>query len=192
MTRPLRADARRNRDALLTAARAALAGGEPNIRVDEIARRAGVAVGTLYRHFDTREAVIEEVFRQDIDDLCASAHDGDLRGFLLRFVSYSTRSEGMAAALAALATASPVFGEARQRMERTLDGLLARGAAAGDIRADVSGRTVLQALAGVCSPHAVEEESLRIAELVLDGLARCSCRSQGREPGPGQTRCISP
>lgn len=171
MTRPLRADARRNRDALLTAARAALVGGEPDIRVDEIARRAGVAVGTLYRHFDTREAVVEEVFRQELDDLCTSARDGDLHAFLLRLVRYATRSKGMAAALeAVMATASPVFDEARRRMEATLDELLTQGVATGSIRADVTGHTVLRALGGVCSPRAVEAESLQIAELFYDGL----------------------
>lgn len=171
MTRRMRADARRNRAALLTVARAALLGGEPDIRVEEIARRAGVAVGTLYRHFDTREAVVEEVFRQELDDLCTSARDGDLHAFVLRLVRYATRSKGMAAALAAvMVTASPVFDEARRRMEETLDELLADGVTAGSIRADVSGRTVLRALGGVCSPHADEAESLQIADLFFDGL----------------------
>lgn len=171
MTRPLRADAQRNRDALLAAARAALVGGEADIRVEEIARRAGVAVGTLYRHFDSREAVVEEVFRQELDDLCTSARDGDLHAFLVRLVEHSTTSKGMAAALeAVMATDSPVFDEARRRMEETLDGLLARGVAAGSTRADVTGRTVLRALGGVCSPRAVEEESLHIADLIFDGL----------------------
>ena len=171
MTRTLRADARRNREALLSAARAALVGGEADIHVEEIARRAGVAVGTFYRHFDTREAVIEEVFRQELDDLCTSAVDGDLHAFLVRLVKYSTRSKGMAAALeAVMATASPVFDEARRRMEETLDELLARGVAGGTIRTDVTGHTVLRALGGVCSPRAVEDESLQIAELFFDGL----------------------
>jgi len=183
VSRPLRADARRNREALLTAARAALRGGEPDIHVDEIARRAGVAVGTLYRHFDTREAVIEEVFRQELDDLCASARDGDLHAFLIRLVTYSTRSKGMAAALeAVMTTASPVFDEARRRMEETLDELLERNVAAGNTRADVTGHTVLRALGGVCSPRAVEEESLHIVELFFDGL-RYGVDS------PDRTRC---
>lgn len=171
MTRPLRADARRNRDALLTAARAALVGGEPDIRVDAIARRAGVAVGTLYRHFDTREAVVEAVFRQELDDLCSSARDGDLHAFLIRLVRHSTTSRGMAVALeAVMATSSPVFDEARRRMVETLDELLARGVAAGTLRPDVTGHTVLRALGGVCSPRAVEAESLHIAGLLFDGL----------------------
>ncbi len=180
MVRLLRADARRNRDALLTAATAALVGGEPDIGVEEIARRAGVAVGTLYRHFDTREALVEEVFRQDLDDLCAPAGDGDLHAFLIRLVRYSTTSKGMAAALeAVMATASPVFDEARRRMEETLDELLVRGVAAGTVRADVTGRTVLRALGGVCSPHAVEVESLHIAELLYDGLRYRAATSNG-------------
>jgi AcrR family transcriptional regulator len=190
VTRPQRADARRNRDALLTAARAALAGGEPDIRVEEIARRAGVAVGTLYRHFDTREAVVEEVFRQDLDDLCSSARDGDLRAFLIRLVKHSTRSKGMAAALeAVMATSSPVFDEARRRMEETLDELLAHGVATGTIRADVTGHTVLCALGGVCSPRAVEEESLHIAELFFDGLRYGATTPDGT---PGRAARLPP
>lgn len=76
----------------------------------------------------------------------------------------------MAALEAVMATTSPVFDEARRRMEQTLDELLALGVAAGDIRADVTGHTVLRALGGVCSPHAVKQESLHIAELFYDGL----------------------
>lgn len=86
----------------------------------------------------------------------------------------------MAAALeAVMVSASPVFDEARRRMEQTLDELLALGAAARDVRADVTGRTVLRALGGVCSPHAVEAESLHIAELIFDGLRYGTATSDG-------------
>jgi len=114
--------------------------------------------------------VIEEVFRHEPDNLCTSAYDGDLHALLIGLVRYSTRSKGLAAALeAVMATASPVFDEARRRMEETLDDLLARSVAAGTVRADVAGHTVLRALGRVCSPRAGEVELLQIAELFFGG-----------------------
>lgn len=182
--RRLRADAQRNRDALLAAARAAFVGGETEIRVEEIARRAGVAVGTLYRHFDTREAVIEEVYRQEVTQLCASGpalleeHPPAeaLRRFLLRLVDHAAVSQGMAMAFQAImATDSPVFGRGRAQMEATLDGLLAAGVSAGSLREDVTGRTLLRGLSGVCSlkdDPGWYEDGRQVAELLANGLLR--------------------
>ncbi|MCL2733457.1 MAG: TetR/AcrR family transcriptional regulator, partial [Actinomycetia bacterium] len=68
----MRADARRNREALLAAAREAFLTGDADAHVEEIARRAGVAVGTLYRHFETWEALVAEVYRQEVAALCAA------------------------------------------------------------------------------------------------------------------------
>ena len=171
MSSPIRADARRNRAALLDAARIALTGLEPDIRVEEVARRAGLAVGTFYRHFDTREALVEAVFRDRFDQLCDSASDGDLRGFLVRMVDWSQASKGLARALeAVVATGAPVFDDVRHSLERTLDRLMAEGAASGGLRADVSGRTLLRALAGVCAPDAQRIEAVRIIDLLVDGL----------------------
>ncbi len=179
-SRPLRADARRNREALLTAARAAFLTGEAD--VDEIARRAGVAVGTLYRHFETREALVEEVYRQEVDQLCAAPaelldrHDPAeaLRRFLLLLVEHAAVSKGMAVALESImATDSPVFDDARTRMAQALDRLLETGAANGTIRGDVGGRTVLRALGGICGMHATQgwqDEAVRITALLFDGL----------------------
>ncbi|WP_406636704.1 TetR/AcrR family transcriptional regulator [Amycolatopsis sp. WGS_07] len=182
MPRPLRADARRNRDALLAAAREAFLAGEADAHVDEIAKRAGVAVGTLYRHFETREALVEEVYRQEVDQLCAApeqllqqhAPDEALRRFLLLLVEHSAVGKGMAIALESImATDSPVFEDARAQMAGALDQLLEAGAAAGKLRADVSGRTVLRALGGICGMRVTEgweEEAVRITEILLDGL----------------------
>lgn len=182
MGRQLRADARRNREALLRAARVALMDAESDLRVGEVARTAGVAVGTLYRHFETREALVEQVFRQELDDLCDLAEDGDLHAFLVRLVGYSTTSKVLAKALdAVMVTASPMFDEARRRMEETLDTLLARGAETGSLRTDLTGQTVLRALGGICSPLTSEAESLRIVELLFDGL-RYGAATPGGSP----------
>ncbi|MBB1154368.1 TetR/AcrR family transcriptional regulator [Amycolatopsis sp. DR6-1] len=181
-TRPLRADARRNRDALLAAAREAFLAGEADAHVDEIAKRAGVAVGTLYRHFETREALVEEVYRQEVDQLCAlpsqllAQHTPDeaLRYFLLRLVDHAAVGKGMAVALESImATDSPVFEDARAQMAGALDELLEAGAAAGSLRADIGGRTVLRALGGICGMRIAEgwkDEAVRITEILLDGL----------------------
>ncbi|WP_398658066.1 TetR/AcrR family transcriptional regulator [Streptomyces shenzhenensis] len=178
----MRADARRNREALLAAAREAFLAGEADAHVEEIARRAGVAVGTLYRHFETREALVEEVYRQEVDELCAApgefldrhAPDEALRRFLLLLVEHAAVGKGMAVALESImATDSPVFDDARTQMAEALDRLLRAGTAAGTVRGGVSGRTVLRALGGICGMHATEgwqDEAVRITAILYDGL----------------------
>ncbi|AGL15495.1 TetR/AcrR family transcriptional regulator [Actinoplanes sp. N902-109] len=177
----MRADARRNREALLNAAQEAFRNGEAEIGVDEIARRAGVSVGTLYRHFDTREAVVREVYRQQVDELCAApaelldrhAPDQALHQFLLLLVEHSAVSKGMAVVLESImATDSAVFDDARARMSAALDTLLAAGAAAGTIRGGIGGRTVLRGLGGICGMRADgwRDDALRITGLLFDGL----------------------
>ncbi|MFJ1585474.1 TetR/AcrR family transcriptional regulator [Streptomyces sp. NPDC088197] len=178
--RPLRADARRNRDALLAAAREALL-SDDDAHVEEIARRAGVAVGTLYRHFDTREALVADVYRQEVADLCAApsrllaqhAPDEALRAFLLLLVEHAAVGRGMGEVLESImATDSPVFDDTRAEMARALDHLLTAGAAAGLIREDVSGRLLLRALGGICGLRSEgwQDDAVRIASLLYNGL----------------------
>jgi AcrR family transcriptional regulator len=181
-SRPLRADAQRNRAALLAAARAAFLLGEGDAHIEDIARQAGVAVGTLYRHFETREALVEEVYRQEVAELCAAptallqehAPSEALRQFLFLLVEHAAVGKGMAVALASImATDSPVFDDARSQMAACLDRLLAAGAAAGGIRADIDGKTLLRAMGGVCNLRATEgwrEDATRITLLLFDGL----------------------
>ncbi|WP_108933476.1 TetR/AcrR family transcriptional regulator [Streptomyces ardesiacus] len=181
-SRPLRADARRNREALLSAARQAFLDGDTDAHVEEIARSAGVAVGTLYRHFETREALIEEVYRKEVDDLCAApvglmnehAPDEALRRFLLLLVDHAAVGKGMSVALESImATNSPVFDDARTRMGDALTRLLDAGSAAGTVRGDVTGPTLLRALGGICAMRATEgwlDEARQITGLLLDGL----------------------
>ncbi|MET8118491.1 TetR/AcrR family transcriptional regulator [Micromonospora sp. NPDC005189] len=189
-SRPLRADARRNREALLTAAREAFLNSEADAHVEDIARSAGVAVGTLYRHFETREALIEEVYRQEVDELCAApaelldrhAPDEALRRFLLLLVEHAAVGKGMAVALGSImATDSPVFDDARRQMAQALDRLLDAGSVAGSIRGDVGGRTLLRALGAICGMHATDgwtDEAVRITAILFDGL-RCGVRNPG-------------
>ncbi|WP_030899160.1 TetR/AcrR family transcriptional regulator [Streptomyces sp. NRRL F-5126] len=179
-SRPLRADARRNRDALLGAAREAFL-AEGDVGVEEIARRAGVAIGTLYRHFETREALIAEVYRQEVAELCATparlleqqAPEEALRTFFLLLVEHAAVGRGMGEALESImATDSPVFDEARDGMAAALDELLAAGRAAGVVRDGVGGRVVLRALGGICGMRAAgwQDDAVTIATLLHDGL----------------------
>jgi AcrR family transcriptional regulator len=187
-SRPLRSDARRNREALLTTAREAFLAGESGIRVEEVARRAGVAVGTLYRHFETREALVEEVYRQEVDELCDApaglldrhAPDDALRRFMVLLVEHAAVSKGMSVALESImATDSPVFDDARTRMAQALDQLLRAGVAGGVVRDDVTGRTLLRALGGICGMGGTEgwqAEAVHITGILFDGL-RSGARS---------------
>ncbi|MFF2331702.1 MULTISPECIES: TetR/AcrR family transcriptional regulator [unclassified Streptomyces] len=180
--RPLRADARRNREALLSAARQAFLGGDTDAHVEDIARSAGVAVGTLYRHFETREALIEEVYRKEVDDLCAApgvlldqhTPEEALRRFLLLLVDHAAVGKGMSSVLESImATDSPVFDDARTRMAGALSLLLEAGSAAGTVRDDVTGSTLLRALGGICGMRATQGwlvEARQITALLFDGL----------------------
>ncbi|MET8638142.1 TetR/AcrR family transcriptional regulator [Streptomyces sp. NPDC004096] len=180
-SRPLRADARRNREALLAAAREAFLAGDADAHVEEIARRANVAVGTLYRHFATREALVAEVYRQEVTELCAAparllaqhAPDEALRRFLLLLVEHSAVGKGMAEALESImATDSAVFDDARAEMARALDELLAAGVEAGVVRDGVSGRVLLRALGGICHMRTQgwQDDAARITAIFYDGL----------------------
>ncbi|MEU6207733.1 helix-turn-helix domain-containing protein [Micromonospora musae] len=180
-SRPLRADARRNRESLLTAAREAFLAGDADAHVEEIARRAGVAVGTLYRHFETRDALVEAVYRQEVDELCAApaqllaqhTPDEALRRFLLLLVDHAAVGKGMGVALESImATDSPIFEDARTEMAFALDELLTAAAATGTVRDDVSGRTLLRALGGICGMRfeGWKDEAVHITSVLFDGL----------------------
>ncbi|MDP9611893.1 MULTISPECIES: TetR/AcrR family transcriptional regulator [Streptomyces] len=138
-------------------------------------------VGTLYRHFETREALVAEVYRQEVAELCAAparllaryTPDEALRRFLLLLVEHSAVGKGMAEALESImATDSPIFDDARAEMARALDELLSAGVAAGAIRSGISGRVLLRALGGICGMRAKgwEDDAVRITEIFHDGL----------------------
>jgi AcrR family transcriptional regulator len=180
--RPLRAHARRNRDALVVTARDAFTAGEVDIRVEEIARRAGVGVGTFYRHFATREAIIEAVYDQRVRDLCDAATDSletmppqeALRDFLYRLIQHAVDSRSMAVALTTVMDlGSPVFGEGRAAMAETISRLMAAAVAAGAIRTDVTSETVFRVMGSVCASHDQpdwETGAKEMVRLLYDGL----------------------
>ena len=182
--RPLRADARRNRDRLLAVAVRAFSHDGPDVPLEVIARDAGVGIGTLYRHFPTREALVEAAYRSELDRLCAAAPDllaerpadAALRAWMDRFVDYMTTKRGMADALRALiASGGDPYAHSRDRLLEAVGRLLDAGAAAGTIRDDVPPEDVLAGLSGVtlaAGDPGRRDQAGRLLDLLLDGLRR--------------------
>src|SRR3954453_8599619 len=144
-TPQMRADARRNRDKLLVAAVALFGEEGTDVSLEAGAKRAGVGIGTLYRHFPTRDALLEAAYRNEVtqlsdaaDELLA-AHPPDqaLALWMDRFVAYAGAKKGMGNALRAMVSSSELFADPRCMNVPAIDPLLAAGAAAGTIRTDV-------------------------------------------------------
>lgn len=178
----IRADAQRNRHRLLAAALQAFSSGEDTITLEAIAKRAGVGIGTLYRHFPTRDALVEAVYRNELDRLRASANellafrdpDVALRTWMDCFADYVADKRGMADALrAAVASGAISASETRDSLTAAIKGLLNAGAAAGTVRGDVSAEDVLASLTGIFlasgAPHQ-REQAERMLNLLMDAL----------------------
>ncbi|MFC4532796.1 TetR/AcrR family transcriptional regulator [Sphaerisporangium dianthi] len=180
--RPLRADARHNRDRLLDAAAEAFAGEGADASLKGIAKAAGVGIGTLYRRFPTREDLIEATYRNQTAKLCAAAHDlletsaaaQALRAWMDLFVDYMATKHGMAEALHAVLVRD---GELRMRtrdlLTDALATLLAAGVADGTIRSDVEPDVVLMSLGGTTLIAGTPEQSdltAGLLDLLIDGL----------------------
>lgn len=180
----LRADARRNRDALLAKARELFADGCFDLRFDDFARLAGVGTGTLYRHFPTREALAEAVYREELTAMCA--HARELRGtlpamealtaFLRGLVNHLHTNQGLARTLATLMAArSGPLAEGGQQLGQAIADLLAAGVKEGAIRDDIGAGAVMMALQGICTEcghPGSRTDADGTVTLVLDGLRR--------------------
>jgi AcrR family transcriptional regulator len=179
--RRIRADAQRNLDALLKAAMAVFAKSGVDAPVREIAEKAGVGVGTVYRHFPERSELIAAVFRREIDacadaaSVLAAQHEPEeaLRRWVERYVDFVAAKRGLAAALHsgdAAYDALPAYFEKRLRPE--LEGLLKSAAAAGSIRAGVDPYDLLFAVASLCASNRDGDpgRARRMIGLLLDGL----------------------
>ncbi|MDR3518010.1 MAG: TetR/AcrR family transcriptional regulator [Azospirillaceae bacterium] len=179
--RPLRADAQRNTDALLEAALAVFATSGVDAPVREIALKAGVGVGTLYRHFPQRSDLIVGVFQHEVDacadaaPLLAAAHPpGEaLARWMQRYATFIATKRGLATALH---SGDPAFDSLpayfRQRLEPALRGLLESATAVGEIRTDFAAEELLSAVASLCM-HACNqapEHTRRMVTLLVDGL----------------------
>jgi AcrR family transcriptional regulator len=180
--RPRRADAQRNRDRLLDAATAAFAEEGEKVALETIAARAGVGIGTLYRHFPDRNALIVEAYRHEVESLCSSAEaslgelpaDEALHAWMERFAQYVATKRGMGDALrSAVASESPIFSETRTRLVETLRQLIDAGATSGALRRDVDPEDVMRLMGAVWQVPMNEgwqDDVRRILNLLVDGL----------------------
>jgi AcrR family transcriptional regulator len=178
----VRADARRNHDRLLGVAVHAFATDGAYVALERIARTAGVGIATLYRHFPTREALAEAVYRHELSDLCDAVPglleslppDEATRAWMDHFIDYLTTKHYMAEALrAVIASGGNPYAESRRRLIAAVTALLGAGAAAGTLRADVDPNDVLVAINGVslaAGEPTQRDQAGRILDLLLEGL----------------------
>jgi AcrR family transcriptional regulator len=140
-----RADAARNRDKILAAARTAFAGADADVSMAEISRRAGVGMATLYRNFPGRRELLEALYTEEVDAICAAAADApDLTAWLRRFFAFSTAKREIAAELLThVAGTDPVFEGGRERVLAAGRPLLEAAQAAGEVRTDLTLEQVL-------------------------------------------------
>jgi AcrR family transcriptional regulator len=179
VTRPKRADARKNYDQLIAAARQAFKERDRSASLEEIARRAGVGIGTLYRHFPTRADLIQAVYVEEVEALARSAEDvteldpwGGLIEWLHGFVGYIATKQALADELfAAAEKKADVFANCRAALHDAGDPLLKRAQEAGEVRADTQIDDVIRMVGAIAKmPAAQPGEIERVLDLALDGL----------------------
>jgi AcrR family transcriptional regulator len=177
--RPKRADARRNYDSVLAAARAEFTDRGSSGSLEEVARRAGVGIGTLYRHFPNRQALLEAVYVQEVDSMCRSAADfadtepwQALVGWLGRFVDYVATKRALTdEMMATVSKDAPVFRTCHSAIFAAGEPLLERAKAAGVVRADVSFEDVIHLVGGITMMrNATPPQMRRVLAVALDGL----------------------
>ncbi|WP_020177395.1 TetR/AcrR family transcriptional regulator [Methyloferula stellata] len=176
-----RADAQRNRDSLLKVAKAAFTRGGADINLDDLAKEAGVGVGTLYRHFPTRDALIEAVYRAEVKELADTAARLSaarppleaLREWMKVFVDYIAAKHLIAPALNSMVGGpSQLFAESGAQIKAAIESLVARAVASGDIRADLDPFDLLRALVGVANVAASpdwEASAKRLVDILVAG-----------------------
>lgn len=179
--RAMRADARRNYDRLVEVAREIFTEQGPEAPLDEIARRAGVGAGTLYRHFPGRDPLIEAVYRADIAEIAAGAHrllaelpPGEaLAAWLRNQLYFAVRAHGLAAGLkAAIDQNSETFALCRGTLRDAAAALLGAAQAAGEVRTDITPITLLRLAHGIgmVTETAAPGEPEKMLSVLLDGL----------------------
>ncbi|WP_030659696.1 TetR/AcrR family transcriptional regulator [Streptomyces rimosus] len=180
--RPVRADARRNRDRILAVARTAFASTPETVPLDAIAREAGVGIGTLYRHFPTREALVEALYAAELDEVVSSAPalladlppEAALRAWMDRYAAFFEVKRGMSATLrAGWASGSIATPATRERITAAIAEILDSGARSGSLRADIEPEDVTLMLLGVFLATTAGDAPQRVGQLldlVVDAL----------------------
>ena len=182
-----RADAERNRARLLDAAKAAFSSGHSSGQaptLDQIARAAEVGIGTLYRHFPTREALVEALYRKELADLCAAAAEllkshapeQALRAWMDLFADYVAAKQEMADALRAVfAAGSVTVSQAREELTVAVRTMLDAGVADGTLRDDVRPEDVVAMIVGSFTATSLaggQEQRGRMFDLLVDAVRR--------------------
>jgi AcrR family transcriptional regulator len=177
-----RADAVRNRERVLAAAKAVFSKGGSDASLEAVAKRAQVGIGTLYRHFPTREALFEAVYQHEVRQLVELAEQLNgkvapveaLRRWTHSFVEFIATKKGMSAALAlAITTSSELHTQSSELLGRAARLLLDRAIAAGEIRSDIDPGDLVRAVIGMCLMHnqpGWQASVLRLVDIFLDGL----------------------
>jgi AcrR family transcriptional regulator len=176
-----RSDALRNRDRILEVAKDAFARWGANASLDEIAKQAGVGAGTLYRHFPAREALLEAVYRAEVEKLAAAERELSgrlppveaLRAWMLLFVDYIATKQIIAPALNTLVGGpSKVYEASRGRVQGAIHALVKRAIKSGDIRKDLDPFDLLRALIGVshiATGPGWQQSARRLVDILITG-----------------------
>lgn len=178
--RHMRADARRNYEKLVAAAREVFTTDGGSASLEAVARKAGVGVGTLYRHFPKRIDLVQAVYEDDVDELVRTAERnvGELEpwpavvAFLEAFIRYAKSKRTFLNELREAFDKNP---DMKSRLRERIDGAMAividRAQRAGVVRTDVKARDVIQLLAPMCtSPTLTDDTAARLLPMILDGL----------------------
>ncbi|MER6443318.1 helix-turn-helix domain-containing protein [Streptomyces sp. NPDC001185] len=180
--RPLRADAQRNREKILSAAVRVFAEKGLDAHLERIAKEAGVGSGTLYRNFPTREVLIEAAYRNELARLCDAGPEllatlpprEALRAWMGRFIDYATAKFGMAEALRSVTeTGVNPYAQSHGMILEALTALLDAATAAGTIRSDIGPSDMFAALTGIALTSAKpeqREQAERLLDLAMNGL----------------------
>lgn len=176
-----RADAQRNRNLILEVAKRAFTRSGANTSLDDIAKEAGVGAGTLYRHFPTREALLEGVYRTEVEKLAAAEQKfadamppiEALRAWMLLFVDYIATKQIIAPALNTLVGgSSKLYEGSRAQIQGAIDALVKRAIQSGDIRRDLDPFDLLRALIGVSNVASTPDwpqSARRLVDILISG-----------------------
>ena len=179
-----RADSVRNRERVLEAAKTVFNADGPDRGLEAVARQAGVGIGTLYRHFPTREALYEAVYRREVEQLAELAEQlmvdpapvEALRHWMHANVEFVATKKGMAAALAVAMQPPPELSAFTfQRLTAAIGDLILRARKTGEIRDDIGPEDLLRTLVGLCYMHNTpgwQANVLRLVDVLVDGLRR--------------------
>ena len=177
--KPLRADAQRNRDKVLAAAREAFTENGASTALEAIARRAGVGIGTLYRHFPTRQALLEAVYVDEVEQLAKAAGEMSslepwpaLEAWLVRLGAYLVTKHALASELLNYVDSNAdVFAACRGELFSAGEPLLDRAKAVGEVRPDAELKEVVQMVGGIAKIQNSDPDTIaRILAMALDGL----------------------